>query len=123
MVNIIPILTSKISYVEMSRSNVQKEVLKMLEIKSCYEFVLVVSVKLGEKSDELVEKFKNLIESKAELVNINNWGKKKLAYPIKKEAEGLYVVFDFKSEPSFPKELDRISGITDGILRSMIIRK
>ena len=95
----------------------------MLEIKSCYEFVLVVSVKLGEKSDELVEKFKNLIESKAELVNINNWGKKKLAYPIKKEAEGLYVVFDFKSEPSFPKELDRISGITDGILRSMIIRK
>ncbi len=95
----------------------------MSENKSCYEFVLVVSVKLGEKSEELVEKFKNLIESKSELTNINNWGKRKLAYPINKEAEGLYVVFEFKSEPSFPKELDRISGITDGILRSMIVRK
>lgn len=95
----------------------------MSENKSCYEFVLVVSVKLGEKSEELVEKFKNLIESKSELTNVNNWGKRKLAYPINKEAEGLYVVFEFKSEPSFPKELDRISGITDGILRSMIVRK
>lgn len=91
--------------------------------KSCYEFTLLVSVKLGEKSEELVKKFKNLIESKAELVNINNWGKKKLAYPIKKEIEGLYVVFEFESESSFPKELNRISGITDGILRSLIVKK
>lgn len=95
----------------------------MVENKACYEFVLVVSVKLGEKSDEIVEKFKGLIESKAELINVNNWGKKKLAYPINKETEGLYVVFDFKSESSFPKELDRISKITEGVLRSMIIRK
>jgi len=95
----------------------------MNEVKHLYEFVLVVSVKLGEKSEELINKFKALIESNAELVNVNRWGKKKLAYPINKEAEGDYTVFEFNSVSEFPKELDRISQITDGVLRSMIVKK
>ena len=95
----------------------------MNEIKHLYEFVLVVSVKVGEKSEELIEKFKALIESNAVLTNMNKWGKKKLAYPIRKEPEGEYVVFEFESGAQFPKELDRICQITDGVLRSMIVKK
>ena len=95
----------------------------MAEIKNAYEFVLVASVKIGEKTEELINKFKDLISEKVELVNMNNWGKKKLAYMINKESEGEYVIFDFNSDSEFPKELDRICQITDGVLRSMIIKK
>jgi len=95
----------------------------MAKIKSTYEFALVVSVKLGEKTEEIIEKFKELIEKNAELTDTNRWGKKRLAYAIRKEPEGEYVFFEFKAEPDFPKELDRISQITDGVLRSMIVKK
>lgn len=95
----------------------------MVETKHSYEFVLVASVKLGEKTEELVNKFKALIENNANLTNVNNWGKRKLAYLINKESEGEYVVFEFESNAEFPKELDRISQITDGVLRSMIVKK
>ncbi len=89
-----------------------------------YEFVLVVSVKLGEKTEELITKFKELIEKNAELKDMNKWGKRKLAYLINKEPEGEYVVFDFATNDSnFPKELDRICQITDGVLRTMIVKK
>ncbi|MDO4199933.1 MAG: 30S ribosomal protein S6 [Clostridia bacterium] len=95
----------------------------MAEIKNAYEFMLLVSVKLGEKTEELVNKFKDFVSENAELVNINNWGKKKLAYMINKESEAEYVVFDFNSDSEFPKELDRICQITDGVLRNMIVKK
>lgn len=95
----------------------------MVEMKHSYEFMLVVSVKVGEKTEEIVDKFKSLIEANAELTNMNNWGKRKLAYLINKEPEGEYVLFEFNSNSEFPKELDRICQITDGVLRSMIIKK
>ncbi len=95
----------------------------MVELKHSYEFVLVVSVKVGEKTEEIVSKFKNLIESHAELTNMNSLGKRKLAYLINKESEGEYVLFEFNSGSEFPKELDRISRITDGVLRTMIVKK
>lgn len=97
--------------------------MSLANVKHSYEFVLVVSVKVGEKTEELVNKFKNLIEEHAEMTNISRWGKKKFAYPIDKESEGEYVLFEFSSVPSFPEELDRVSKITDGVLRSMIARK
>lgn len=95
----------------------------MVETKHSYEFMLVASVKVGEKTEEIVNKFKSLIEANAELTNVNNWGKRKLAYLINKEPEGEYVLFEFNSTSEFPKELDRICQITDGVLRSMIIKK
>ena len=95
----------------------------MAEIKNAYEFMLIVSVKLGEKTEELVNKFKDMISEKAELTNMNSWGKRKLAYMINKESEADYTVFDFNSDSEFPKELDRICQITDGVLRSMIVKK
>ena len=57
------------------------------------------------------------------LGSVDEWGKRKLAYLINKESEGYYVLFNFISESEFPAELDRIYKITDGILRSLIVRK
>ena len=68
-----------------------------------------------------MEKFKNFVSEKAELETVDEWGKKELAYPINYEKEGYYVLFKFKSYPDFSAELDRIYGITDGIIRSLIV--
>ncbi len=55
--------------------------------------------------------------------NEDEWGKRKLAYLINKESEGYYVLFDFESTAEFPAELDRIFKITEGVMRSLIIKK
>lgn len=92
--------------------------------KSEYEFFLVISSNLNSENIEgLVKKFEDLISSSAELKNVDRWGKRKFAYPIKKETEGEYILFDFESDSKFPAELDRISRITDGVLRTMIVKK
>lgn len=95
----------------------------MAKIQNAYETVVVISAKLEEAVSELVQKFKELIEKNAKLDKVDEWGKRKLAYEINKESEGYYVLFEFTSETSFPAELDRIYKITDGILRSIIIKK
>ena len=93
-------------------------------MKSSYEVVLIFSVSQGEEATNvLVEKFKNLIAENATVENVDEWGKRKLAYLIDDEAEGYYVLVNFESEADFPAELDRITNITDGVLRSMIIKK
>ncbi|MCR5635690.1 MAG: 30S ribosomal protein S6 [Clostridiales bacterium] len=96
----------------------------MSEILNAYESVLVISAKLTDEEIEAVsEKFKALIEKHATLDSVDVWGKRKLAYPIDKETEGYYVLFNFTSKPDFPAELDRIYKITDGVIRSLIIKK
>lgn len=96
----------------------------MSKIKSSYESMLVLSTKLSEEATEaMVAKFKDLIEANGTLDNVDVWGKRRLAYLINKEAEGYYVLFTFTSETEFPAELDRIYKITDGVLRSVIIKK
>ena len=69
----------------------------------------------------LVGKFKSLIEANGTIDSIDEWGKRRLAYPINDEEEGVYTVIDFTSEPSFPAELDRVYKITEGVMRSLII--
>jgi ribosomal protein S6 len=92
--------------------------------KISYEFFLVLSAKLGEDSIEaMIKRFEDLISQHGEIESIDRWGRRKFAYPIKKESEGEYVLFNFKSEAKFPMELDRISRITDGVLRSLIVKK
>lgn len=87
-----------------------------------YEAIFVISTKQDEESIKAtVEKFSTLISENGTLTSVDEWGKRKLAYLINKEAEGYYVLFTFESETAFPAELDRVSKITDGVLRSMII--
>ena len=71
----------------------------------------------------LVAKFSDLIKENAELVSIDEWGKRRLAYPINDENDGYYVLYNYECNAEFPKELDRVVGITDGVLRSLIIKK
>ncbi len=95
-----------------------------MAVKANYETVMVLSVKNGEEATQaLVEKFTKLIEKNATLQSIDEWGKRKLAYLINKESEGYYVLVNFESEAEFPAELDRVYKITDGVLRSLIIKK
>ena len=95
-----------------------------MAVTANYETVMVVSMKKGEEAvQSVVERFKTLIEQNATLKNVDEWGKRKLAYLINKESEGYYVLFDFESEAPFPAELDRKFRINEDVIRSMIIKK
>ncbi|MBR5140037.1 MAG: 30S ribosomal protein S6 [Clostridia bacterium] len=89
-----------------------------------YETLFAVNGTLAEEDTKaLVEKFVNLVKENATDVTVNEWGKRRLAYPINYITEGYYVLLTFKSEPSFPLELERVFGITEGVLRYMTTTK
>ena len=89
-----------------------------------YECMYILNPNLTEEETAaLVEKFKSLIEANGELDELEEMGKRKLAYEINFLSEGYYVLVRFSSGPEFPAELDRVFGITDGVMRSMIIRR
>ena len=67
-----------------------------------------------------MDKFKSLVEANGTNVEVEDWGKRRLAYPIEDQTEGVYTLVRFESKPDFPAELDRIYKITDGIMRSII---
>ena len=91
---------------------------------SKYETVAVFSVKEGEeKAKELVEKFKAVIEANGTIEAVDEWGNRKLAYPINYETDGYYVLYTYEAGVDFPAELDRIFNITDGVLRSLIVAR
>lgn len=93
-----------------------------MEQKKLYETLYIVNSSLGEEAVKAtVEKFSNLISEHGEIDTLNEWGTRKLAYPINDYTEGYYVLVRFRSEHAFPAELDRIFNITDSILRSLII--
>lgn len=93
----------------------------MAKISEKYEVMYIINPNLGEEGiAALVEKFKALIEQNGTIVEMEEMGKRKLAYDINYISEGYYVLVKFDSEPAFPAELDRVFGITEGILRSLI---
>jgi small subunit ribosomal protein S6 len=96
----------------------------MAKLGEKYETMVVYSLKNGEEQVEgLKTKFLNLIESNPDvtLVNVNEWGKRRLAYPINYEPDGYYVLYAFDSTPDFPKEFERVLNITEGILRFLTV--
>jgi len=96
----------------------------MSDIRNKYETVFVVDTTIGEENvSAVIEKFKALIEANGTLDKIDDWGKRRLAYPINYKTEGHYVLIEFTSAPELPAELDRVYKITDGIIRSLIIAK
>ena len=96
-----------------------------MEKKICsYETLFAVSANLAEDDAKaVIEKFVNLINDNASDVDVNEWGKRRFAYPINYVNEGYYVLVSYKSEPSFPLELERVLGITEGVLRYMTTTK
>ena len=97
----------------------------MAKISENYEVVYIIDpAQCEEAIAATVEKFKALTEQHGcTAVEVEEWGKRRLAYAIDYKTEGYYVLMSFTSDPAFPKELDRILGITEGVLRSMIVRK
>ena len=89
-----------------------------------YEVALILSVANGDDAvNALKEKFNDLMAKNGTVENVDEWGKRRFAYEIDDKTEGYYVLVDFTSDGDFPKELDRQYRITDGILRTIIIRK
>ena len=89
-----------------------------------YEAAMVFSVANGEEATlALKEKFNDLIAKNGTVENVDEWGKRRLAYPINDETEGYYIFTTMTSEPALPAELERIAGITEVVLRIMVIRK
>ena len=90
-----------------------------------YEVMYVVDAALEDSArSELINRFNELVvKNGGEVERVDEWGKRRLAYAINYKTEGYYVLMTFTSEPSFPKELDRVLRITDGIMRSLIVCK
>ena len=86
-----------------------------------YEVLYVLNPHLTEEETQtVVEKFKTLIEQNGTIDEMDVWGKRKLAYEINYLSEGYYVLVKFTSGPAFPAELDRVMGITDSVIRSLV---
>ena len=96
----------------------------MAKLSGNYEVVYILNPNLDEEATAaMVAKFKTLVEQNGTLAEVDEWGKRHLAYPINDLTEGYYVLMSFTSEPSFPRELDRKLRIADGIMRSLIVCK
>ena len=86
-----------------------------------YEVMYIIDPDKGEEGiAAIVEKFKTLIEENGTLGEMEEMGKRRLAYPINDKLEGHYVLVKFTSDANFPAELDRVLKITDGVMRSLI---
>ena len=93
----------------------------MAKISGKYEVLYIIDPAQGEEGiAALVEKFKALVEENGTLTSIDEWGKRRMAYPINDLVEGYYVLMTMDAKPEFPAELDRVFKITEGILRSLI---
>ena len=89
-----------------------------------YETVMVIDAALTEEEIKAtIAKFTDLISANGTLESVDEWGKRRLAYPIDYKTEGCYVLINFSSGVEFPAELERIYNITSGILRSLVVKK
>lgn len=93
-------------------------------MSNSYETVVVYSLANGEEAaKELAAKFQAMISENGTLDSVDEWGKRKLAYLINDEESGYYVFYNYISGTDFPAELSRVLKITDGVLRSLVIKK
>ena len=96
----------------------------MAKVNANYEVVYIMDPAMGEEAiAAMIEKFKALVETEGTVTAIDDWGKRRLAYPINDLMEGYYVLMTFTAAAAIPAELDRIFRITDGVMRSLIVCK
>ena len=97
---------------------------KMADITANFETLFVVNATLSEEEIAgVVGKFKSLIEANGTVESVDEWGKRRMAYPIQDMNEGYYVLITFSAPTAFPAELQRLFNINDAVIRSIIIRK
>ena len=96
----------------------------MAKVSDHYEVVYIIDPMLSEEDTAaLVAKFKAVVEANGTVSEVDEWGKRRLAYPINDLMEGYYVLMTFNAAAAIPAELDRIFRITDGVMRSLIVCK
>ena len=89
-----------------------------------YETIMIVNSNLEEAAiKDTISKISALISEHGTVESTEEWGKKKLAYPIKKQSEGYYVLINFSSNPEFIDELDRVYNITDEVIKHIVVKK
>ena len=95
----------------------------MEKVINSYETMFIVDVANGEEAAKAtVAKFTDIIAQNAEIVEVAEWGRRRLAYPIDDMNEGYYILFTFKSEGAFPAELQRLANIDESVMRCMVIK-
>ena len=96
----------------------------MAKVSSSYEVLYILNPNLGEEETAaLVARFKELAEGHGTVSEVDEWGKRRLAYPINDLEEGYYVLMTFTADPAFPAELDRLMRINVSVMRSIIVAK
>lgn len=89
-----------------------------------YETIMIINSTIEEAAiKSTIEKIKDLISANGAVESVEEWGNKKLAYPVKKHSEGYYVLVNFSSNPEFIDELERVYNITDDVLKHIVIKK
>ncbi len=95
----------------------------MEKLTNSYESMFIVSLANGEEAAKtVVNKFTGLISANAEVIKIDDWGKRRFAYPIQDMNEGYYTVVTFKADGAFPAELQRLMNIDEALLRAMVLK-
>lgn len=96
----------------------------MAKVNGNYEVLYIINPTLGEEDTAaLVARFKELAEGRGTVTEVDEWGKRRLAYPINDLEEGYYVLMTFSADPAFPAELDRLMRINVSVMRSIIVSK
>ena len=89
-----------------------------------YESVIIINPNLdGEAIKALIEKFTGLINNAGTVSSVEELGLKKLAYEIKKNKEGYYIVFKFEAKPELISELERVYRITDEVIKFIVVKE
>lgn len=89
-----------------------------------YESVIIINPNLEEEAiKSLIEKLSNLINTDGKVSSVEEAGKKKLAYEIKKNKEGFYVIFKFEANPELITELERVYRITDEVIKFIVVKE
>lgn len=90
-----------------------------------YEFLYCIDNELNDEAKEVIINKLNAIitDNGGNIESTDKWGARKLAYPINFKNEGYYILMYFNAKPELIAELDRVIGITDGILRHMFVKK
>ena len=95
----------------------------MEKVLNSYESLFIVDLSNGEEAAKAtVAKFTDLIAKNGEIIEVADWGKRRLAYPINDMNEGYYTVVTFKSESSFPVELERLYNIDESVMRDIVLK-
>ena len=96
----------------------------MAKINANYEALYILDPSLTEEQTAaLVAKFKGVVEANGTVTEVDEWGKRRLAYPINDLMEGYYVLMTFTALPGVPAELDRQFRINENVMRSLIVSK